>query len=141
MKEYQVSQLFYPLFGYFYHWMHRVFWNFRSSLVLIINSLFNKLLIVLSVVALLAEHSFWFSGGYIEQLHYAIKSFKSQKNIKLVQAEVETAFRNATNKEDSAWLIQLVIDNKLVCNIILHLLFKILTTSSEAQVVFLKNKS
>jgi len=99
------------------------------------------LLIVLSVVALLAEHSFWFSGGYIEQLPYAIKSFKSQKNIKLVQAEVETAFRNATNKEDSAWLIQLVIDNKLVCNIILHLLFKILTTSSEAQVVFIKNKS
>jgi len=69
---------------------------------------------IIAVVALLAEHSFWFSGNDMEkQLSHAIKSFKSQKNIKLVQAEVETAFNNATNKGDSAWLIQLIIDNKL----------------------------
>jgi hypothetical protein len=68
----------------------------------------------IAVIALLAEHSFWFSGNNIEeQLYHTIKSFKSQKNIKLVKAEVETAFNNATNKEDSAWLIQLVINNKL----------------------------
>jgi len=32
-------------------------------------------------------------------------------------AEVETAFNNASDKEDSAWLIQWVINNKLVCKI------------------------
>ena len=34
-------------------------------------------------------------------------------------AEVEIAFNNASDKEDPAWLIQWVINNKLVCNIIL----------------------
>jgi len=69
---------------------------------------------IIAVVALLAEHSFWFSGDDMEkQLSHAIKSFKSQKNIKLVQADIETAFNNTTDKEDSAWLIQLIIDNKL----------------------------
>jgi hypothetical protein len=61
-----------------------------------------------------------------KQFPYAVKSFKSQKhtNITLVMAEVETAFNNAFNKEDPAWLIQWVINNKLVCNITLILLFK-----------------
>jgi len=68
----------------------------------------------------LAEHSFWFSGGNIaEQFPYAVKSFQSQAyiNITLLMAEVETAFNNASDKEDSAWLIQWVINNKLVCKI------------------------
>ena len=59
-----------------------------------------------------------------ERLPHTIKSFKSQTNIKLFKAEVETAFNNATNKEDFAWLIQLVINNKLVCNIIFHFSLK-----------------
>jgi len=50
-------------------------------------------------------------------------------------AEVETAFNNASNKEDPAWLIQWVIKNKLVCNIILYFLL-ILTSSSETQIIF-----
>ena len=78
-------------------------------------------------MALLAEHSFWFSGQDMEkQLTHAVKSFKSQKhiNINMIKAKVETAFNNASDKEDPAWLIQCVIDNKLVCNIILNLLFK-----------------
>jgi len=80
-------------------------------------------------VALLAEHSFWFSGRDMsKQFLYAIKSFKSQKNINIVMAEVETALTNASDKKDPAWLIQWVIDNKLVCNIILHFLFKLLTS-------------
>ena len=54
------------------------------------------------------------------QLPHAIKSFKSQKhiNIATVQAKVKTAFYNANDKEDPAWLIQWVIDNKLVGRII-----------------------
>ena len=70
------------------------------------------------VVALLAEHSFWFSGRDMQaQLPYAIKSFKSQKHItiNMVKAKVEVEFNNASNKENPAWLIQWVIDNKLVC--------------------------
>jgi hypothetical protein len=79
------------------------------------------------VVALLAEHSFWLSGHNMEeQLPHAIKSFKSQKhiNITTVKTRVETAFNNARNKENPAWLIQWIIDNKLVCNNILNLLLK-----------------
>ncbi len=76
----------------------------------------------LSVVALLAEHSFWFSGDSMPtQLSHAIKSFKSQKHdISIIMAEVATVFNNAGTEEDSAWLIQWVIDNKFVCYIILH---------------------
>jgi hypothetical protein len=37
--------------------------------------------------------------------------------------EVEIAFNNANDKEDPAWLIQWVINNKLVCNITLDSLF------------------
>jgi len=89
--------------------------------------MFYESLTILLVVALLAVHSFWFSGGYItKQFSHAVKSFKSQKhvNIAIVMEEVETAFNNASDKENPAWLIQWVIDNKLVCNIILYLLFK-----------------
>ena len=88
--------------------------------------LFNIKLRILSVVTILAEHSFWFSGQNMEkQLAHAVKSFKSQKhiNINKLKTEVETAFNNASDKEDPAWLIQWVIDNKLVCNIILIFLF------------------
>jgi hypothetical protein len=61
----------------------------------------------------------------VEQFPHAVKSFKSQKhtNITLMMAEVETAFYNAIDKEDPAWLIQWVINNKLVCNSTLNLLF------------------
>jgi len=74
----------------------------------------------------LTEHSFWFSSNKItENFIYAAKSFKSQKyiNITLVMKGVETAFNNASDKEDPAWLIQWVIKNKLVCNITLDFLF------------------
>ena len=96
--------------------------------------MFNEQLTILSVIALLAEHSFWFSGQDMEkQLTHAVKSFKSQKhiNINMVKAKVETAFNNASDKEDPAWLIQCVIDNKLVWNIILNLLFKHLHINQE----------
>jgi hypothetical protein len=98
----------------------------------ITNSLFfNEYLIILLAIALLAEHSFWFSGKDMKaQLSYAIKSFNFQKNIRILKAEVETAFNNANDKEDSAWLIQWVIDHKLVCNvcdIIFNFLFPVLT--------------
>jgi len=72
-----------------------------------------------------------------EQFTHAVKSFKSQKhiNITIVKAKVETAFNNASDKEDPAWLIQWVIDNKLVCNMIL--LFKHLhITQLGAQIIF-----
>ena len=72
-------------------------------------------------MALLAEHSFWFSGTDMEeQLPHAVKSFKSQKDFSImkVMVEIETAFNNTTDREDPAWLIQWVINNKLVCNII-----------------------
>ena len=54
-----------------------------------------------------------------EQLPHAVKSFKSQKHINImkVMVEIETAFNNATDREDPAWLIQWVINNKLVYNI------------------------
>jgi len=45
-----------------------------------------------------------------------------------MKAEVETAFKNASDKEDPAWLIQWIIDNKLVLDIILNLLLKTLTS-------------
>jgi len=78
----------------------------------------SKYLTIPLVVALLAEHSFWFSGTNIaEQFHHAVKSFKKHISITLVMAAVETAFNNATNKGDSAWLIQWVINNRLVCKI------------------------
>jgi hypothetical protein len=82
----------------------------------------------LLVVALLAEHSFWFSGSTMEtQLSHAIKSFISQKhNIGIIMVEVETVFNNASTKEDPAWLTQWVIDNKLVCYIISYFQFKYL---------------
>lgn len=86
--------------------------------------IFDKYLIVLAVVALLAEHSFWFSGHNMKaQFSYAVESFKSQQhnNITLVMAEVESAFTYASDKKDPAWLIQWVIHNKLVCNIIFTL--------------------
>jgi len=70
------------------------------------------------------------------QFPHAVKSFKSQKhiNITILNAEVDIAFNNANNKEDPAWLIQWVIDNKLVLDIILNILFKNLTSSSGAQI-------
>jgi len=51
-------------------------------------------------------------------------------------AAVETTFNNTSDKKDSAWLIQWVINNKLVCNITLYFLFLILISSSGAQIVF-----
>ena len=59
-----------------------------------------------------------------EQFSHAVKSFKFQKhiNITLVMAGVETAFNNAKNQEHPAWLIQWVINNKLVWNITLYFL-------------------
>jgi len=49
------------------------------------------------------------------QLPHALKSFKSQKhiNINILKAQVETAFNNAIDKENPAWLIQWVISHKL----------------------------
>jgi len=70
----------------------------------------------IAVVALLAEHSFWFSGSNMEeQFPHAIKSFKSQKhtNITIVKEEIEIAFNRSSHKEDPAWLIHWVINNKL----------------------------
>jgi hypothetical protein len=111
--------------------MHRDFLNFKLLLVSgITDSLFfNEYLTILLVIALLAEHSFWFSGKDMEaQLPHAIKSFKSQKciTINILEAEVETAYNNASDKEDSAWLIQWVIGHKLVCNIIFNFLVHVL---------------
>ena len=70
---------------------------------------------------------FWQSilSGFLEiQCQHSfltIKSFKSQKhNISIIMTEVATVLNNTSTKEDSAWLIQWVIDNKLVCYIILH---------------------
>ena len=64
-----------------------------------------------------------------KQFSHAIKSFKSQKhiNISTVIANVEIAFNNTSDKKDPAWLIQWVIDNKLVCDIVLDFHFKTLT--------------
>ena len=64
-----------------------------------------------------------------EQFSHAINSFKSQKhiNIKTVMANVDIAFNNASHKKDPAWLIQWVIDNKLVCDIVSKFHFNILT--------------
>jgi hypothetical protein len=61
-----------------------------------------------------------------KQLSHAIKSFKSKKHIKIatLKTGVETAFNNADYSQDPAWVIQWVIDNKLVGNIILNFLFK-----------------
>jgi hypothetical protein len=58
-----------------------------------------------------------------EQFLSAIKSFKTQTHINITLAAVETAFSNTSHKNDSAWLIQWVINNKLVCNITLYFLF------------------
>ena len=101
--------------------------------------IFNKYLTFLLVIALLAEHSFWFSGDDLRaQIPHAIKSFKSQKHItiSMVKAEVEAAFNNAGDKDDPAWLIQWVIDHKLVCPIIFNFLFQKLIYWSESQIVF-----
>ena len=91
--------------------------------------MFYKWLTILLVISLLAEHSFWFSGrDIVDQLPHAVKSFKSQEhiNIAIVMAEVKKAFDNASNpKKDPAWLIQWVINNKLVCNLC-YILFTIL---------------
>jgi hypothetical protein len=89
--------------------------------------IFNKYLTILLVVALLAEHSFWFSGYDMQgQIPHAIKSFKSQKHItiNMVKAEVEAAFNNASDKRNPAWLIQWVIGHKLVCDIIPNFQFQ-----------------
>jgi hypothetical protein len=88
---------------------------------------FTEYLIIPLVFALLAEHSFWFSGDRMEkQLSHAIKSFKFQKHINtaILKTGVETAFNNSSDDEDPTWLIQWVIDNKLVGNIILNFLYK-----------------
>jgi hypothetical protein len=58
-----------------------------------------------------------------EQFLHAVKSFKSQAHIIVVMAKVETAFNNASDKEDPAWLIQWIINNKLVCNLTLDFCF------------------
>jgi hypothetical protein len=90
----------------------------------------NKYLIILLVLALLAEHSFWFSGHDMEaQILHAIKSFKSHKhiNITTVEVGVETAFNSDNNKQHPTWLIQWIIDNKLVSNTILNSLLQTLT--------------
>ena len=70
------------------------------------------------------------------QLPHAIKSFKSQKHItiNILKAQVETAFNNAIDKEDPAWLIQWVISHKLVCDIIFNFLFQTLIYWSGAQI-------
>jgi hypothetical protein len=87
--------------------------------------IFNEYLTILLVVALLAEHSFWFSGEDMQaQIPHAIKSFKSQKHISVVKAEVEAAFNNASDKENPTWLIQWVIGHKLVCDIIFNFQFQ-----------------
>ena len=39
-------------------------------------------------------------------------------------ANIETAYNNASDKEDPTWLIEWVIDNKLVCDIVLNFQFK-----------------
>ena len=64
-----------------------------------------------------------------KQFPHAMKSFKSQKhiNIRTVMANIETAYNNASDKEDPAWCIQWVIDNKLVCDIVLNFQLKTLT--------------
>ena len=61
------------------------------------------------------------------QLSHAIKSFKSQKHItiSILEAQVETAFHNAIDKEDPAWLIQWIINHTLVC-VIIFILFQML---------------
>jgi len=85
--------------------------------------MFYKSLTILLVISLLAEHSFWFSGSdIVDQLPHAVQSFKSQNhiNITIVMAEVEKAFNNVGNQEDPGWLIQWVINNKLVCNLFLN---------------------
>jgi hypothetical protein len=89
--------------------------------------IFNEYLTILLVVALLAEHSFWFSGrDMLVQISHAIKSFKFQKciTINMVKAEVEAEFNNASDKQNPAWLIQWVIGHKLVCDIISKFLFQ-----------------
>ena len=96
-----------------------------------INCLFcNPYLTILLVVALLAEHSFWFSGQKMEdQLPHAIKSFKSQKHItiSILKSQVETAFNNAIDQGDPAWLIQWIISHRLVCDIFFTFMFQTLT--------------
>jgi len=101
--------------------------------------IFTEYLIIQSVFAIIAEYSFWFSGKFEVKFFNAIKSFKSQKhiNITTLKEGVDTAFNNTSNKEDSAWLIQWVIDNKLVSSIILHFLYKLLICQSEGQIVIL----
>ena len=73
------------------------------------------------------------------QLPHATKSFKSQKHItiSILKAQVETAFNNAIDKGDPAWLIQWVISHKLVCDIIFDFLFQTLIHWSGAQIVLL----
>ena len=81
--------------------------------------MFYKWLTILLVISLLAEHSFWFSGINMREQHpHAVKSFKSQKhvNITIVMTEIDKAFNNASNQRDPAWLIDWVINNKLVTN-------------------------
>jgi hypothetical protein len=82
--------------------------------------IYNERLKIHLVLALVAEHSFWFSGRDMEeQFSHAANSLKSQKHISITTMieEVETAFNKTSEKQNSAWLIQWVIDNKLVCNL------------------------
>ena len=123
--------MLYPELGYSTHYMCQGLSKFHTITGITNPLIFNEQLTTLSVIALLAEHSFWFSGQNMEeQFTHVVKSFKSQKhiNITIVKAKVENAFNNASDKEDPAWLIQWVIDNKLVLDIILNLLFKTLTS-------------
>ena len=55
----------------------------------------------------------------------------------MVKAEVEVAFNNASDKKNPAWLIQWVIDHKLVCDIVFNFLFQKLIYCSEPQIVLL----
>ena len=119
--------MLYPLVKYYIFIIHRDYLNLKPLLVLKNYYFFYKCLIILLVVALLLEHSFWFTGETIlKQLSHAIESFKNQKNINIsiLNTEVKAAFNSASDKEDPAWLIQWVINHKLVCDIIFNFCFK-----------------
>ena len=118
--------MLYPLVKYYIFIIHRDYLTLKPLLVLKNYYFFYKCLIILLVVALLLEHSFWFTGeDILKQLSHAIESFKTQKNItiSILNTEVEAAFNSASDKEDPAWLIQWIINHKLVCDIISNFCF------------------
>jgi len=123
----EVGLMLYPQFVYHAHYICIQGLSKFYVIAGITNLLFcNQYLTIPLVIALLAEHSFWFSGeNMAAQLPHAIKSFKSQKHItiSILKAQVETAFNNAINERDPAWLIQWIISHKLVCDIIFNFLF------------------